>query len=89
MAWKIEFAAAAERDLAGLDRQIARRIIGFLEQRVAADEDPRRVGTALKGERLDGLWKYRVGDYRVIARLDDGVMCVLVISIRHRREIYR
>jgi mRNA interferase RelE/StbE len=89
LTWRIEFAAAAARDLAGLDRQIARRILTFLEHGVAGSDDPRQVGAALRGGRLGGLWKYRVGDYRVIASLDDGVMLILVVSVGHRREVYR
>jgi mRNA interferase RelE/StbE len=89
LAWRIEFAAAAERDLAGLDRQVARRILAFLEKRVAAAEDPRSLGASLRGGRLGGLWKYRVGDYRIIASLDDGVLLILVVSVGHRREVCR
>ena len=89
MTWRIEFAAAAERDLAGLDRQVARWILAFLEKCVATSEDPRSLGAALRGGRLGGLWKYRIGDYRVIASLDDGVMLILVLSVGHRFEAYR
>jgi mRNA interferase RelE/StbE len=89
LTWRIEFAAAAARDLARWDRQVARRILTFLEHRVAASEEPRQVGAALRGGHLGGLWKYRIGDYRVIASLDDGVMLILVVSIGHRREVYR
>ena len=89
MAWRIEFASAAERELAGLDRQVAKRILAFLERRVAASDNPRHFGAALRGNTLGGLWKYRVGDYRIIANLDDGVMLILVLSVGHRREVYR
>lgn len=89
MAWRIEFASAAERELAGLDRQVAKRILAFLEGRVAKSDDPRRLGAALRGRALGGFWKYRVGDYRIIASLDDGVMLILVLSVGHRREVYR
>jgi mRNA interferase RelE/StbE len=56
---------------------------------VAASDNPRGLGAALRGARLGGPWKYRIGDYRVIASLDDGVMLVLVVSVGHRREMYR
>ena len=89
MAWKIEFIPQAERDLAKLDKQTARRILKFLSERVAGEQNPRSTGLALKGENYQGLWRYRVGDYRIIARIEDSVLRVLVVEVGHRREIYR
>jgi mRNA interferase RelE/StbE len=89
LAWRVEVAAEAARDLAKLDRQIARRILAFLRQRLAMLDDPRSLGEALKGARFESLWKYRVGDYRVIASIEDGVARALVVRVGHRREIYR
>lgn len=89
MAWKIEFDRAAERELAKLDVQVARRILVFLHGRIAQLDDPRTVGEALKGSRLGEFWKYRVGDYRVIARIDDGLVQILIVRIGNRREVYR
>lgn len=89
MAWKIELDPAAERELDKLDPQTARRILEFLFERLTTLDDPRSIGEALKGSRLGGFWKYRVGDYRVIARIEDGALIVLVVRIGNRREIYR
>lgn len=89
MAWRIEFAPAAERELGRLDRVAARRILGFLRERVAPIDDPRSLGQALKGSRMGDLWKYRVGDFRIICDIDDGVLIVLVLKVGHRREVYR
>ena len=89
MAWKIDIDPAAERDLDKLDPQIARRILSFLHKRVALLDDPRDIGEPLKGSKLGDFWKYRVGDHRIIASLEDGVMCVLVVKIGNRREVYR
>lgn len=89
MAWKVELDKAAERDLDKLDPQIARRILSFLFERVAILEDPRSLGEPLKGSRLGDFWKYRLGDYRIISRLEDSAMCVLVVKIGNRREVYR
>ena len=63
MVWRIEFEDAALKELAKLDKPVARRILAFLRERVADLEDPRSVGEALKGSRLGDFWKYRVGDY--------------------------
>lgn len=89
MAWKVELATAAERELDKLDPQTARRIISFLHSRVAQLDDPRSIGEALKGSELGAFWKYRVGDYRIIASIEDGALRVLVVRIGNRREVYR
>jgi len=89
MAWRIEFDPSAEKDLARLDRQSAERILRFLSERLAKLEDPRSIGEALKGSKLGELWKYRVGDYRLIADIQDGTLCILVVRIGNRREVYR
>lgn len=89
MAWRVELDPAADRELSKLDPQIARRILAFLHGRVAVLEDPRSIGEALKGSKLSEFWKYRVGDYRIIANIEDGALQILVVRIGHRREIYR
>lgn len=89
MAWRIEFERSAERELAKLDRESARRILVFLRDRVSPLDDPRAIGEALKGARLGSFWKYRVGDYRVIAAIEDGALRILVVKIGNRRDVYR
>jgi mRNA interferase RelE/StbE len=89
MAWRIEFARDAERELDALEPQVARRILKFLNERIAPLDDPRSLGEALKGSRLGAFWKYRVGDWRLIASIDDGILCILVLRIGNRREVYR
>ncbi len=89
MAWKVELDSAAERDLDKLDPQIARRILAFLHGRIAPLDDPRSIGEALKGSKLGDFWKYRVGDCRVIASIEDGALRVLVVRVGNRREVYR
>jgi len=89
LAWLIEFDDAAKKDLSKLDKQIARRITGFLRERLAPLDDPRSLGHALKGAALGELWRYRVGDYRIICEIQDKALRILVITIGNRREIYR
>ncbi len=88
MAWTIEYAETAKKQLRKLDRVAARRIVDFMDERVAPSDDPRGMGKALKGP-LGDLWRYRVGDYRVICDIQDGVLTVLVLQIGNRREVYR
>lgn len=89
MAWKIELDPGAERELSKLDPPVARRILGFLHDRLATLEDPRSIGEALKGSTLGAFWKYRVGDYRIIASIEDNEVCILVVRIGNRRDVYR
>lgn len=89
LGWRIELLDPVKKDLAKLDKPVARRIVGFLRERIAPLEDPRALGQALRGARLGELWKYRVGDFRIIVRLEDDQLCVLVVKVGHRREVYR
>ena len=89
MAWRIELSGAARKDLRALDRQVAIRILRFLDERVAVLDDPRAIGEALGGARLGEFWKYRVGDYRIIAAIEDAAVRILVVRIGNRREVYR
>jgi len=88
MTWSIELHDDAERTLQKLDKQIERRIYAFLSLRLARLDNPRQIGEALKGPKLGELWKYRVGDYRLICRIEDQILRVLVVKIGHRREVY-
>lgn len=89
MVWLIEFDDAAKKDLAKLDKQVARRILAFLRKRVASLDDPRSIGEALKGSSLGDFWKYRVGDFRIIANINDSAVLILVLKIGHRSNVYR
>jgi mRNA interferase RelE/StbE len=89
MVWRVELSTLAQKNLADLDRPVAVRILTFLHGRVAALDDPRSIGEALKGSRLGSLWKYRVGDYRIVADIEDGALLVLVVKIGNRRDVYR
>jgi mRNA interferase RelE/StbE len=89
MTWEIKIDLSAERELDKLDRQEARRILTFLKDRVALLNDPRSIGEALKGSTLGTLWKYRVGDYRIIASIEGSQLLILVVRIGNRREVYK
>ena len=88
MAWKIEYTETARNRLRKLDKPVARRIVDYLDVRIAPLENPRSAGKALTGP-MGGLWRYRVGDYRVICEIQDEVLRVLVIEIGNRRDVYR
>jgi mRNA interferase RelE/StbE len=86
MPWQVALKPRAKRQLAKLDRPVQQRLLEFME-RLAGRDDPRELGRALQGPHQ--LYKYRVGDYRLIAQLQDQALMVLVVKIGHRREVYR
>jgi mRNA interferase RelE/StbE len=89
LAWLIEIDDAAKKDLARLDKQVARRITDFLRNRIAPLDDPRVLGHALQGKVLGDLWTYRTGDYRVVCEIQDQSVRILVVRVGNRREVYR
>ena len=70
-AWRVEFDRAAVRDLRKLGLEGERRVLRFLRERISGSDDPRHLGHALTGDRK-GVWRYRVGDYRIVAAIEDG-----------------
>lgn len=85
--WRIEITRTAEKQIQKLDRKAQDQITRFLRERVQPAENPRQLGKPLRGEKR-GLWRYRVGDYRLICDIQDEKISVLVLSVGHRKEIY-
>lgn len=88
MAWTIEYTKTAETQLRKLDRPVARRILDYMEDKVASLENPRSRGKALCGP-LGELWRYRIGDYRVLCEIQDNALRILVVEAGHRRRVYK
>ena len=89
MVWQIEVSGAAKKQLAKMGRVEAKRITAFLRLRIASLDDPRHLGEALQGARYAGLWRYRVGDYRILVDIRDQIVTVIVVGVGHRGEVYR
>ena len=87
MSWVCRFDERALKDLRKLGTQAQRDILGYLDERIAGDSDPRRFGKGLKAD-LAGLWRYRVGDYRILCLIRDREVLVLVVAVGHRRDVY-
>ena len=87
MNWVYSFDERALKELRKLGRQAQQQIIDYLDERVAGNADPRRFGKGLKAN-LAGLWRYRVGDYRILCQIRDGQLLVLVVAVGHRRDVY-
>lgn len=87
MAWKIEFDADVEKDLKKLGHTAQKKIITYIKEKIASIDDPRILGKPLSGN-LSGLWRYRVGDYRIIAKIEDNHFIILIVHIGHRKNVY-
>lgn len=85
--WKVEFDERARKELRKLDPDTQQRILKWLRQRIAGQPDPRHFGKSMKGH-MKGLWRYRIGSWRLICQLQDEDQLVLVVRIGHRRDIY-
>lgn len=88
MTWKVEFNPQAFKELKKLDRKIQIRILKFVNERITKNTYPKSLGFPLKGN-LGGLWKYRIGDYRLICLIEEHRFCVQIIAVGHRKDIYK
>lgn len=88
MRWDYRFDERALKELKRLGHPAQREIIAYLDKRVAGSVDPQRFGKELKAD-LARLWRYRVGDYRILCHIKDQELLVLVIAVGHRKDIYK
>jgi mRNA interferase RelE/StbE len=88
LAWTIEWDERAVKDAEKLGHEARRRILAYLRERVATDANPRRLGKPLAADKT-GLWRYRVGDYRIVCRIEDDGAVVLILAVGHRSTAYR
>ena len=86
--WRIEITRTATKQITKLGQQGQKAILKFLRERLSTAENPRQWGTALQGDR-QGLWRYRVGDYRLICDIQDEKITILVLELGHRKDVYR
>lgn len=85
--WAVEFKPSAFKELKKLDRKIQNQVFDFLDRLVEEHESPRAVGLALQGQSKK-LWRYRVGDYRLICSIEDHRLIIVVLGVGHRRDVY-
>jgi mRNA interferase RelE/StbE len=88
LVWKVNYTGTALKQLGKLDKPVAKRIVDFMDQRIVMSADPRDNGKALMGALLGAYWRYRVGDYRIVCDIQDQVLCVLVIEVGNRKDVY-
>ena len=89
LAWIINYTESAVRQLKKIDKQIALRILNYMDLRIAPLEDPRSAGKNLVGAKMGSYWRYRIGDVRIICDIQDRELTILVLEVGHRREVYQ
>ncbi len=87
MNWDYKIEEKALKQLRKLGHEPSRRILAFLDSRISGTNDPREFGKRLKGD-LAEFWRYRVDDYRLLCKIEDSRLLVIVIYVGHRRDIY-
>ena len=88
MKYSVKYTRTALKQLKKMDRKLASFIISYVEEKLVDCEDPRRYGKALHGN-LNDKWRYRVGDYRILAKIQDDIVVITVVEVGHRRDIYK
>jgi len=88
MRFRVEYTRTAANQLKKMDRKIAVFIISYIEEKLVNCENPRLYGKSLKGT-LNEIWRYRVGDCRILAKIEDDRVLITIVEIGHRKDIYR
>ena len=88
MKYKVEYLPQVFKTLEKMDKFTRRILVEWIEKNLVDCENPRIHGKALSANRI-GQWRYRVGDYRIIAKIEDDKLIILVIAIGHRKDIYK
>ena len=87
MPYSVEYTKRAARELRKMDRAISARLYDWIDKHLVGCENPRQYGKPLTGDRL-GQWRYRVGEYRIIAEIYDDRVLIMVMTVGHRKEVY-
>jgi mRNA interferase RelE/StbE len=88
MSYRLSYSEKFDKSLEKISKSNAQKILRYLKKNIDGSENPRAFGKALKGS-LPGLWRYRVGDYRIICNIQDDECIVLALETAHRKDIYR
>lgn len=86
--YEVLYSEKALKQLKKMDKQVAKLIVAYVKKNLVGCDDPRVIGKSLQGN-LNDKWRYRVGDYRILAKIEDEKVLISLIEIGHRREIYK
>lgn len=88
MRYKVEYTRTAVKQLKKMDKKIAALILSFIEEKLVGCENPRLYGEALQGN-LNDKWRYRIGEYRILVKIEDDILIITVVELGHRKDIYK
>ena len=88
MRYSVEYTKVAVKQLKKMDKKIAAFIFSYIEEKLLDCDNPRVFGKALQGN-LNDKWRYRVGDYRILAKIEDEKVVITVVEVGHRKDIYK
>lgn len=88
MAWEITFRPKAAKELKKLDKQAQKQIIKYIKEVLQPSEDPRSIGTMLKGD-YGEMWRFRSGDYRLIGQIHDEIITIEILKVGHHKNVYK
>jgi mRNA interferase RelE/StbE len=88
MKYTVEYTKTAVKQLKKMDKKIASFILSYIEEKLVDCDNPRIYGKALQGE-LKDKWRYRVGEYRILAKIEDDKVVITVVEVGHRKDIYK
>ena len=86
--YKVVFDDKIKKDLKKLVTQTLKALFNWIEKNLQNTTEPRLKGKALTGNKK-GYWRYRIGDYRLITRIEDKKLLIIAINFKHRREVYK
>ncbi len=86
--YQVHYSEKSLKQLKKMDKQIAKLIVAYIRKNLTNCENPRTIGKALQGN-LSDKWRYRVGDYRILAKIEDEKILISIIEVAHRKEIYK
>ena len=87
MKYRVEYTKTAVKQLKKMDKKIAALILSYIEEKLVDCENPRLFGKALQGN-LDDKWRYRVGEYRILAKIEDDAVVIVIVENGYRKKIY-
>ena len=83
MKYTVEYTKRAIKQLKKLDKQTSALLLGWIEKNLVDCDNPRQFGKGLTANRK-GEWRYRIGDYRLVADIQDDKIVILILNIGHR-----
>lgn len=87
MTYRVETTQRFEKELKKLGKYTQRMIVAWIDKNLEGCDNPKIHGKCLTANR-NGLWRYRIGDYRLVCAIEDEELVILTLAVGHKREVY-